>query len=191
MIFVVAIISYLLGSIPAAFLIGMIFFKTDIRKMGSGNVGTTNAFRNFGKAAGLATFLIDFLKGSLAAYIGLKLSGTSGEAVALLFVVIGHMFSFLLKFKAGKGVATAFGSLLAIDYKFALFLLIVFLIVLFTTKIVSLSSITSAAAALIAGFIYFGFNIMSISTFLVASLVIIKHKKNIERLKKGQEKRII
>lgn len=190
MIFLVAVISYILGSIPAGFIISNIIFKTDIRKLGSGNVGATNVFRNFGKGPGFVTFVFDFLKGTLACYIGKKLGGEFGQAVALFFAVLGHMYSFVLKFKAGKGVATAFGSLLAIDYRFALLLLAIFIVILLLFRIVSLASIIAATISGILGFVWFGFLPLSISIFLIASLIVYKHKSNIKRLKAREEKKI-
>lgn len=190
MIFIIAVISYILGSIPAGFIISNLVFKRDIRTLGSGNVGATNVLRNFGKGPGFVTFVFDFLKGALACYIGKKLGGELGQAVALLFAVVGHMYSFILKFKAGKGVATAFGSLLAIDYRFALLLLAVFIVIVLIFRIVSLASIIAAIIAGIIGFVWFGFSYVSISIFLIASLIVYKHKSNIKRLKAGEEKKI-
>ena len=155
MLVLIALLSYILGSIPFGFIVGKVFFKTDLRKLGSGNVGATNALRNFGRLAGFTTFLFDFLKGSLACYLGEKFGGEAGQAVAMFFVVIGHMYSFILKFKSGKGVATSFGALLAIDYRFALTLLAIFIVLVLIFRIVSLSSIiTAVIAAVLAVFSY-------------------------------------
>ena len=190
MILIIALIAYLLGSIPAGFIISKYYYKTDIRKLGSGNVGATNVLRNFGRLPGLITFVFDFLKGAIACYIGKKLGGDLGEAVALFFAVIGHMYSFILKFKAGKGVATAFGSLLAVDYKFALILLLIFIMLVLVFRIVSLSSIISAIVGAVFSFVWFGLTPISFSVLLVACLIIFKHRSNIQRLKMGEEKKI-
>ena len=190
MILIIAIIAYVLGSIPAGFIISKYYYKTDIRKLGSGNVGATNVLRNFGRLPGFITFVFDFLKGAIACYIGKKLGGDLGEAVALFFAVIGHMYSFILKFKAGKGVATAFGSLLAVDYKFALILLLIFIMLVIVFRIVSLSSIISAIVGAIFSFVWFGLAPISFSVLLVACLIIFKHRSNIQRLKMGEEKKI-
>lgn len=106
---IVALIAYLLGSLPSGYYIGKYVFKKDIRTMGSGNIGSTNALRNFGKMAGLSTFILDFLKGYIACFISGKIAGENGMYVAMLFAVLGHMYSFILNFKAGKGIATVFG----------------------------------------------------------------------------------
>ncbi len=190
MIALIVILSYILGSIPFGFIIGKVIFKTDLRKLGSGNVGATNALRNFGRLAGFTTFLFDFLKGSLACYLGEKFGGELGQALAMFFVVIGHMYSFVLKFKSGKGVATSFGALLQIDYRFALVLLTIFIVLVLIFRIVSLSSIiTTVIAAILAVFTY-KLSYISLPIILIASMVVYKHKDNIRRLKLGEEKKI-
>lgn len=190
MIALIVLLSYILGSIPFGFIIGKVIFKTDLRKLGSGNVGATNALRNFGRLAGFTTFLFDFLKGSLACYLGEKFGGELGQALAMFFVVIGHMYSFVLKFKSGKGVATSFGALLQIDYRFALVLLTIFIVLVLIFRIVSLSSIiTTVIAAILAVFTY-KLSYISLAIILIASMVVYKHKDNIRRLKLGEEKKI-
>lgn len=190
MLVLIALLSYILGSIPFGFIVGKVFFKTDLRKLGSGNVGATNALRNFGRLAGFTTFLFDFLKGSLACYLGEKFGGEAGQAVAMFFVVIGHMYSFILKFKSGKGVATSFGALLAIDYRFALTLLAIFIVLVLIFRIVSLSSIITAVIAAVLAVFSYKLSYITLAIILVASLVVYKHKDNIKRLKLGEEKKI-
>ena len=187
---IVALISYLLGSLPAGYFIGKFVFKKDIRSMGSGNVGTTNAFRNFGKKAGLATFAFDFIKGILACFIGNKILGENGMYTAMLFVVLGHMYSFLLNFKAGKGIATIFGALVYIKPTFALILFLVFLTVFLVSRIVSLSPISVSALAIIASLYKYGLTPFSLTLSGLALLIIIKHRDNIKRLMNGQEKKM-
>ena len=190
MLVLIALLSYILGSIPFGFIVGKVFFKTDLRKLGSGNVGATNALRNFGRLAGFTTFLFDFLKGSLACYLGEKFGGEAGQAVAMFFVVIGHMYSFILKFKSGKGVATSFGALLAIDYRFALTLLAIFIVLVLIFRIVSLSSIITAVIAAVLAVFNHKLSYITLAIILTASLVVYKHKDNIKRLKLGEEKKI-
>ena len=139
--FIIAVISYLLGSLPFGYYIGKYIYKKDIRSMGSGNIGTINALRNFGKTAGLITFILDALKGGLAAYIGGLIAGNDGMSLAMFFVVIGHMYSFLLNFKAGKGIATVFGALIYINPIFALGMFVVFFIIVLLSRMVSLGSV--------------------------------------------------
>lgn len=190
MLVLIALLSYILGSIPFGFIVGKVFFKTDLRKLGSGNVGATNALRNFGRLAGFTTFLFDFLKGSLACYLGEKFGGEAGQAVAMFFVVIGHIYSFILKFKSGKGVATSFGALLAIDYRFALTLLAIFIVLVLIFRIVSLSSIITAVIAAVLAVFSYKLSYITLAIILIASLVVYKHKDNIKRLKLGEEKKI-
>ena len=186
----VAALSYIIGSLPAAYLIGKIFFNQDIRTMGSGNVGTTNAIRNFGKFAGLATFLLDLLKGTFACFLGKKIGSESGMYIAMLFVVLGHMYSFILHFKAGKGVATTFGSLLFVDTKFAIILFIIFLVIFLITRIVSLSSIFMSIITSIMAIYKYGLTTFTFVILILDSIIIIKHRDNIKRLIKGEEKRL-
>ena len=190
MLVLIALLSYILSSIPFGFIVGKVFFKTDLRKLGSGNVGATNALRNFGRLAGFTTFLFDFLKGSLACYLGEKFGGEAGQAVAMFFVVIGHMYSFILKFKSGKGVATSFGALLAIDYRFALTLLAIFIVLVLIFRIVSLSSIITAVIAAVLAVFSYKLSYITLAIILIASLIVYKHKDNIKRLKLGEEKKI-
>ena len=186
----VAILSYIIGSLPAAFLIGKMFFNKDIRTMGSGNVGTTNAIRNFGKLAGLSTFALDLLKGSFACFLGKKIGLDNGMYIAMLFVVLGHMYSFVLHFKAGKGVATTFGALLFVDTKFAISLFIIFLIIFLLTRIVSLSSISMCVITSVMAIYKYGFSTFTFVILILASIILIKHRDNIKRLIKGEEKRL-
>lgn len=190
MIILSAVIAYILGSIPNAFIIGKYFFDTDIRTLGSGNVGSTNALRNFGKKAGIATLILDALKGFLAVLIANKLAGTNGMAIGLLFVVLGHMYSLFLHFKSGKGVATAFGALIYIDIKFVLILLAIFLIVVFTSRMVSLGSILGSLSAIIIGYFYFGPSNIYWSILIMAALIIYKHRSNIQRIRNHKESKI-
>lgn len=190
MIIIIAIISYLLGSLPFGYIVGKIFFKTDIRKLGSGNVGATNALRNFGRRAGFLTFLFDFLKGTIACIIGKKLGADLGQAVSLFFVVIGHMYSIFLHFKSGKGVATSFGAILAIDFKLALMLLVIFIAIVLVFRIVSLASIITTIIAAILVLFNYRYAYLSLAVSLIAMLVVYKHKDNIKRLKLGEEKKI-
>lgn len=190
MIFLVAIISYILGSIPSGYLIGKYFYNTDIRTLGSGNVGSTNALRNFGKKAGIATLFCDALKGFIAVFLADKVAGSNAVAVSLVFVVLGHMYSMFLGFKSGKGVATSFGALIYIDIKFILILAVIFLIAVLATRMVSLGSILAAVGAIIAGYLYFGLTNIYYAIIIIACLVIYKHRANIHRIINHEESKI-
>lgn len=187
---IIALISYILGSLPFGYYIGKYIYKKDIRTMGSGNIGTTNALRNFGKAAGLLTFILDALKGTVAVYIGGKLAGDNGMSLAMLFVVLGHMYSFLLNFKAGKGIATVFGALIYIKPLFALCMFAVFFVIVLLSRMVSLGSISVCILAIFASLYKYGINYFSLSLSLIAIIIVIKHKDNIRRIMKGEENKL-
>ena len=190
MIILVAILAYILGSIPSGYIIGKIFFKSDIRDLGSGNIGSTNALRNFGKKAGIATFILDVLKRFLAIVLGNKLSEYNGMSIAFLFVVLGHMYSLFLHFKGGKGVATSFGALLYIDYKFALIMIGVFALVVLISHIVSLASLVATVSTAIGGYIRFGNSHMFWVLLIITVLIFYSHRSNIKRLIDRQEAKI-
>lgn len=190
MIILVAILAYILGSIPSGYIIGKIFFKSDIRDLGSGNIGSTNALRNFGKKAGIATFILDVLKGFLAIVLGNKLSEYNGMSIAFLFVVLGHMYSLFLHFKGGKGVATSFGALLYIDYKFALIMIGVFALVVLISHIVSLASLVATVSTAIGGYIRFGNSHMFWVLLIITVSIFYSHRSNIKRLIDRQEAKI-
>lgn len=190
MIILVAIIAYIIGSIPAAYIIGKSFFDVDIRTLGSGNVGTTNALRNFGSKAGAATLVFDVFKGALATFIGGKLAGVDGMAVAQLMVVIGHMYSIFLGFKSGKGMATTIGGILSINFIYGLVLALLFFTIVAIGKIVSLASLITTLVILISGYFVFGLSSIYLALAIVSLLIIYKHRSNIDRLIKGEESKI-
>ena len=137
------ILAYLIGSFPTGMLMGKLFFHKDIRKYGSGNIGTTNSFRVFGPVAGTIVLVIDVLKGALATDLPLifHLPGPKYLLlVAGICAILGHTFSIFLKFKGGKAVATSAGVFLGYNLKFFGICAIVFLQILFITSNVSLSS---------------------------------------------------
>src|ERR1700692_1989736 len=151
------ILAYLCGSIPTAVWIGKAFYGVDVREYGSGNAGATNTFRVLGKKAGIPVMLLDILKGwtatNLAYFIGVTTTGgphsnfISYQLALGIAAVMGHLFPIFAGFRGGKGVATLFGMVLAVNLHSALLCVAVFIIVLLVTKYVSLSSI-------IAGFTY-------------------------------------
>lgn len=188
--FFIALISYLLGSVPFGYFIGKKIYKKDIRSLGSGNIGTTNALRNFGKTAGLLTFILDAFKGAVAAYIGGKIAGENGMSFAMLIVVLGHMYSFLLNFKGGKGIATVFGALIYIKPLFALCMFGVFFVIVLVSRMVSLGSIGVCLVAIFASIYKYGLNYFSLSLSLIAVIIVIKHKDNIKRIMKNEENKL-
>lgn len=186
----IILISYFLGSLPFSYLIGKKLFNIDIRSKGSGNPGTTNAFRTFGAKAGILTLILDVLKGAIAVVIGRYLGGEYGALIALLFAPIGHIYSFILKFKGGKGVATTAGALTAVDYRVTIVLLIIFLVVFLTFRIVSLSSIVVSVCSILTVIFFHGYNYFTLVISILALLIIYKHKSNIKRLINKTEKKM-
>ncbi|BAQ11070.1 glycerol-3-phosphate acyltransferase [Bacillus sp. OxB-1] len=190
------LLAYLLGSIPSALWVGKIFYNTDIREHGSGNLGATNTFRVLGKKAGLAVTLVDILKGT-AAVLLLALPFFSGLAVHPLLPgvlsVVGHMYPVFAKFKGGKAVATSGGVLLGYSWPAFLLLLLTFLLVLKLTKMVSLTSMIVA----VVGFLYSIFHYIRTGDFymmimigLFGIFIFYRHRANIGRIKAGTEPKV-
>lgn len=184
-----AVAGYLLGSINTSLMVGK-FYGTDVRKHGSGNAGATNTLRTLGKTAALFVLIGDILKGILACLIGLMVFGRTGEIIAGSLAIIGHNWPLYFGFRGGKGVLTSFSVLLVIDYKIALLVLLVFIIVTLATRYVSLSSISAAVALPILAIILKRDLGLIVFYALLGLLVIIRHRSNIERLLKGTEPKI-
>lgn len=191
-------LAYLLGSIPSAVWVGRILHDLDIRDHGSGNAGATNTFRVLGKKAGIIVMTMDILKGlaaaSLILFLGDQVEKDSFQYVnlQLLFgflAVIGHLFPIFAQFRGGKGIATLFGMILAIHYPAALLCLGFFLLVLYTTRYVSLGSILAAIAFPI-GLVYIFHEktpLFVAFAITAALLVVLTHQKNIKKLVRGTE----
>jgi glycerol-3-phosphate acyltransferase PlsY len=196
----IAVAAYLLGSIPAGYLLVRLFRNQDIRTFGSGNIGATNVLRSGGKGLGAATFLLDVLKGAAAVYLGALAAAQwmptsparNVEALAALCAVLGHMFPVWLHFRGGKGVATGFGVFLVAAPTAALCAIATFVLVLLVTRYVSIASILGAAS-----FPFFAWALVRgdrptffiAVQFAVSFLIIAKHHQNIRRLFTGQESR--
>jgi glycerol-3-phosphate acyltransferase PlsY len=203
----VAVVAYLLGSIPFGFLLVKIFRGQDIRQTGSGNIGATNVARSGAKGLGVATLVLDALKGAgavaLAAAIADSKYNLCGDflqhtcvpalrlmAVAALFAVLGHIFPVWLRFKGGKGVATALGVFCLLFPKAVLVSLVIFLIVVAVSRFVSLGSILAAIAFPIAAYFLQRPDGVSIAlSSVIALIVVVKHHENINRLLAGTENR--
>ncbi len=182
------VLMYLYAAIPFSLLVGLIGYDTDIRKIGSGNVGGTNLGRACGKRAFTYGFILDASKGAMAVVIG-SIFGVS-PIILLFFALIGHAFSIFIKFKGGKGVATAFGFVLAYSTIGALIAITVFLICLKVTKYVSLSSLIGIATYLIFAIIAGKPIIYIILIAVVLVLITWAHRENLKRIKNGTENKI-
>ena len=182
-----ALVAYCLGNISPAIILSKLK-GDDIRNHGSGNAGTTNVLRTYGKGAAIATLAVDVLKGVFAVLIGRALYGDTGAYIAAVFVIIGHIWPAVWGFKGGKGIATALGALLAVDWRLGLLCLAIALAVMFATQRVSPGSIVGAVAApflakwLVPGFWPY--------VAVIALIVIIKHRANIVRIFKGEEPKV-
>ncbi|WP_346238278.1 glycerol-3-phosphate 1-O-acyltransferase PlsY [Niabella insulamsoli] len=192
--------AYCLGSIPTSVWVSRGFFGIDIRDYGSGNAGATNTFRVLGPRWGSFVMICDVLKGFFAVKLALLLSGYDPEAISFLNMqlalgiaaVIGHIFPVWADFKGGKGVATLFGLVIGISPWTALACSGVFLVVLYLTRFVSLSSILASVAFPV--FILVIFNVDNhvyrVFAVAVALLVILTHQKNIGRIIRGGENKV-
>ena len=184
---IVAMYSYLLGSIPFGLVLTKIFLKKDIREIGSGNIGTTNVLRTGKKSLAVATLLFDLLKGYFSIVITFIYFDNLISYSALI-CFIGHIFPVWLKFKGGKGVATYLGVILALSYKFFLIFGITWLVLSFLFRYASLSSIISSLIVFV--YSYFFINNFSLILFIFFVIIIYTHRENIVRLKNSEESKI-
>jgi acyl phosphate:glycerol-3-phosphate acyltransferase len=196
------IAAYLIGSIPTAVWVSKTFFGVDIREYGSGNAGATNTFRVLGSRWGTFVMVVDILKGALAASLYFMIPHYMGDAnefertnfqIGLgLTAVLGHIFPIWAGFKGGKGVATLFGMVLAIQPLVAVSCVGVFLLVLYLTRYVSLSSILAGVALPVFIILIFQEEERMYRLFgiAVALLILFTHQKNINRLLQGSESKV-
>lgn len=183
------IISYLIGSISFALIIGKLFYKTDLRKEGSGNLGATNTFRILGKKAGFIVCLGDILKGTLPTLFPLLIGIEAHPILLGLFAIIGHVFPVYSKFKGGKAVATTSGVILAYEPMLFVVLVATFFVVLYLTKIVSISSILGTVVLFIGSFFMDDYTFTIFSAF-TCIFITFKHKENLKRIKNKEEPKI-
>lgn len=195
-IFLVLLVSYLFGSANFSIIISKIYNK-DIRKMGSGNAGFSNALRSFGVLFSILTFIGDFAKGILSVYFSkilLDKCNITNEPMFLVlagcFCCIGHMYPCFFKFKGGKGILTTWAFNLLISWKIFLTLIVVFLIIFLIFRIVSLASISAALIYPISNLVFMNSVSLFIISMILSIIIIIKHKSNIKRLISGEEHKI-
>ncbi|QOY35421.1 glycerol-3-phosphate 1-O-acyltransferase PlsY [Anaerobacillus isosaccharinicus] len=178
---ILLLISYLLGSIPFALIVGKKMYKTDVRGYGSGNLGGTNTFRVLGKKAGVLVALGDLLKGGVAASLPLIIGSDLDPFIVGLPAVFGHCYPIFAQFKGGKAMATSGGVLLVADPTLFLIMFVFFVILLARTKIVSLSSMVSAIV--LHGFmIWKGDTAVALATLFLLVLILYRHRDNIARI---------
>ena len=188
---IITVLGYLIGSIPNGLIIGKRLYNVDLRQFGSKNIGATNAYRTLGLWPAVWVFLTDAAKGVIAVHFASFLIGTP---IALLIggiaAIVGHNWSVFLHFTGGRGVATGLGVIAVLVPKITIIIFLVWVVIVYITRYVSLASIVAAALVPVMmwfmgeriEFLYFG--------ILAALFVIIRHRPNIERLLKGQELKI-
>ncbi len=206
------IISYFIGSIPFGVVLGKLICKKDIRQYGSKNIGTTNAIRVLGKKVGFLVFFCDVLKGALVIILVkiLKLTNVwvNPEGIDMFLygaaAILGHSFSIFLDFKGGKAVATSLGVVLVLTPIPAIACLVIFSLIFFTTKYVSLASTGATLTVILTSWLLYGFGVEQVTHIglyfiakptlvlvvlytILAMLIIIKHIKNYKRLLQGTE----
>lgn len=189
MTFVVIILSYLVGCFPSGLVLGKLFYKKDIRQFGSGNLGATNTFRVLGKKAGFIVMFLDIFKGFIVVFFPIWFNVDIPSIFVGICAVVGHVFPIFLKFKGGKAVATSAGAVLGVHPILLIILAIIFFVILYLTKYVSLSSIVAGISCFI-GAIIIGdipFQIVSIAILVI---LLVRHQSNIIRIFKGQEPKI-
>ena len=205
----IAVISYLLGSLNFSIIVSRALAKRDIREAGSGNAGATNMLRTYGKKFAVFTMIGDIIKVAVAILIAFLLLGAPLELVfkfadtkeavvtiiqykevAGFFCVLGHIFPLYFKFKGGKGVAACTGMVILVDWRIALILFVIFVLVVLISKMISLGSITIAVFYPLLIAVFYQNLILFLIAVMFAAIVIVAHRKNIRRIVKGTENKI-
>ncbi len=192
----IPVAAYLIGSIPFGIILAKLFGGVDVRKAGSGNIGATNVARVAGPLPGILTLVLDGLKGVATVWLSARFTNDSAlwMTIAGLFALMGHCFPVWLRFRGGKGVATAAGMFLALCWPAALGAIGVFILVVLFSRFVSLGSVSAAAAMPLLIYLLWAPHhapppIVTFGAFAAAMLVIYKHDANIQRLVEGREPR--
>lgn len=198
------IISYLIGSIPTAYIFGRLLKGIDIRKFGSGNVGATNALRVLGKPAGITVLVLDVLKGFVAVIflgdlVALRIPRIPDETLRIILglsCILGHNWTVFLRFKGGKGVATTFGVLLGLALKIAglkvilVISVLTWLLIFVITRIVSLASVLTAVTLPIFMLLFKQSRVSVFLAIILSIIILLRHKSNLKRILQGKEPRL-
>jgi glycerol-3-phosphate acyltransferase PlsY len=187
--------AYLIGSVSFAVVVSWFFGLPDPHTYGSGNPGATNVLRTGKKAAAVLTLIGDAAKGAVALWLAQQFAprfgvGEPALAAVALAAFLGHLFPLYFRFRGGKGVATAAGILLAMDWRIALTLLVVWVLVTVVSRYSSLAAIIAAALSPLASWHFLGWGPMTWAVLVIAVLLVWRHRGNIERLLAGDESRI-
>jgi glycerol-3-phosphate acyltransferase PlsY len=183
-IIVISIMSYLMGSIPFGFVLTKFFLKKDIRDIGSGNIGATNALRTGNKSLGYGTLFLDVIK-AVIPVIYVKLNYPDYIFIASLCVFLGHVFPIWLKFEGGKGVATYVGILFSINLTIGFIFIVVWFFTFLTSKYSSLASLFGSLSVPIYLFFFTNQNLVFFSIMFI--LIFYTHRENVKRLKNKEE----
>ena len=188
MVVVLMIVAYILGSIPNALWIGKVFKGIDVREHGSKNTGSTNAARVLGAKLGILTLILDISKGAIPTLIATMLLDSSISVILVgICAILGHSFSIFMKFKGGKAVATTVGVFIVLVPGAILLVAVIFFLVFGITRYVSLSSMIGAISLPIWIIIFYKNIPLTIFGIIIAVLIIVRHKSNIQRLLNGTE----
>ena len=187
LVIILGIIAYLIGNISPSILIGK-YYGIDIKSAGSGNAGTTNALRVLGKKAGIITLIIDISKGIIAVLLGRYLGNEEIAMICGVMVFIGHIWPVLFRFRGGKGVATAFGVILAISPIMGAVVALIMILVVLITRRVSAGSVFSALVFPMIANMYN--NDYLWWTLIMGVIMLYKHSENIKRLINGEEPKL-
>jgi glycerol-3-phosphate acyltransferase PlsY len=193
--FLIFLAAFLIGSIPFGIIVGRMFFGSDLRQAGSGNIGAANALRSYGTWGGLAVLGLDALKGFAPTMLAFRFDDwlpahAAAPALAALGAVLGHCFSPWLAFKGGKGVATWLGALFALSWIGGVAFVVVWLVIVLPTRFASLGSIVASIASVFFVW-YFARDLTeTLAASLVALVILWKHRENVARLRAGTENRI-
>jgi glycerol-3-phosphate acyltransferase PlsY len=187
-----AVAAYVVGAIPVGYLVARMFGVADIRRHGSGSIGATNVLRTAGRLPAVATLLADIVKGYVAVVVAGWVGGAEPRvlAVGAVAAVLGNCWSVFLRFRGGKGVATGLGALLRLAPLATIAALPVFLVVVITTRFVSLASLCGAACVPFGALVLGAPRTVVAGAFAVAAIVVLRHHENIARLRAGTEHRL-
>lgn len=184
-----AIIAYLFGSIPSALIVGKVGYKLDIREHGSGNLGATNTFRVLGMKAGIIVTLADILKGTIPTMLPLYFGADVYPIAIGIFAVLGHTYPLFAKFKGGKAVATSSGIILGVNPLLFAMVIVTFLLTLYISKYVSLSSMITGIVGIIISIIFRDIGLIIVMSALTA-FIFYRHTENIKRIINKTEPKI-
>jgi len=183
------VLAFAFGSIPVGVIVAKVFFGTDLRKQGSGNIGAANALRTLGRGAGATILVLDALKGFIPTLIALRLGGPTLGLIAGFAAILGHCYSPALKFKGGKGVATELGVLFALSWQAGLIFMAVWLVTGLGSGYASVGSLVASALSIVPLWFFLG-TPGAIYGGAVALFIAWRHRENLQRLVEGRENKL-